>query len=277
MRFPIRQKIALLIVLPTVLILLMVFAIAGHKFQKRSTEDVERQMTELAWRYANQFDGHLREAAQLARSTAAAMEVYSNSTPENLFQLMEQTFKHNQLLFGVGLAFQPGAFQGKDRFGVFVYYDETGALKRSEIGSESYDYTEEKWEWWHAPQKAGTGVWTDPYFDSGTGTVLMSTYSVPFYNKEGEFQGVAFADLALEPLRQLVDSRIASDLNFTILTQSGKYVFHEDPTKILNDSIFDKAKQIGSEEAMQFCVELTSGKSGLLKFRDLETEEEQWI
>ena len=47
-------------------------------------------------------------------------------------------------------------------------------------------------------------VLSPPYFDEGGGEIWMVTWSVPFYNSDGEFRGVATADIAFSQTQELV-------------------------------------------------------------------------
>lgn len=89
-------------------------------------------------------------------------------------------------------------------------------------------------------------IWTDPYVDKGTGTLVISVAS-PIYNTErnNEFVGVLALDISLDKLTELVnDIRIGQTGFASLVNQEGKFLIHNDypfdtpiPVENLKDAV----------------------------------------
>ncbi len=276
MKFSIRSKIILFIIAPIVLIYLVIFGYGLIEMQTRARLDAQREMTELAWHYANQIDAQVREAAQIATSTAAFVETYPGIQTEQIYDQLMANVRLNSLVYGAAMAFAPFEYKSdQSLFSPYVYRGAEG-VRRMDIGIDGYDYTSEQWQWWHAPRNLGQGVWTDPYFDEGAGNVLMATYSVPF-QKDGRFWGVTTVDIELEPVHKMVDPAKSEALDFIIVTGKGQYVYHSDPARIMSDSIFSDAQRLTNPELAELGQRLTSNESGFQEVSGWDTEDRQWV
>ena len=70
------------------------------------------------------------------------------------------------------------------------------------------------WDWYQIPQELGRPMWSEPYFDEGSGNIIMSSFSVPFYrNAAGKetLQGIVEADVSLMWLQDIVQGEDLSD------------------------------------------------------------------
>lgn len=67
-----------------------------------------------------------------------------------------------------------------------------GKLEYADLMSPDYRIDEQ--EWLRAPLRAGTPVWSEPYFDAGGGETWMRTLSVPV-SIDGRIIAVATTDL----------------------------------------------------------------------------------
>ena len=74
MHLSIRHRIVLFTVVPIAVIYAVLLVLSITQFERRARRSAERQMSALADHYADQFDGQLREVAQIAISTARFIE-----------------------------------------------------------------------------------------------------------------------------------------------------------------------------------------------------------
>ena len=61
-------------------------------------------------------------------------------------------------------------------------------------------------DWYLVPKLLGTPYWSEPYFDSGGANVVMTTYSLPLYDGEGNLYAVFTADISLEWFAEKVNA-----------------------------------------------------------------------
>lgn len=95
--------------------------------------------------------------------------------------------------------------------------------------SYAYDGADGTHAWFELPRQKGQPVWSEPYFDEGSGNAWMVTHAVPFYRqKDGLFDGVAFCDVPIAALQQQVQQQNSLQGHYAVVTPGGHFVFHHD-------------------------------------------------
>ncbi|MCP3905972.1 MAG: SpoIIE family protein phosphatase [Planctomycetes bacterium] len=271
-----RAKMIALIALPTLVIYVVVIGTMMIHLREDVRAEVEEEMTRLAANYAARFDGAFREAAAIAITTARMMETAPDLSEERVYAQLRSNVLQNHAVYGAAMAFEPGTFgDGDDLASPYAYRGPNG-IETMNIGRDAYDwYADEQWQWWHAPKKLGSGVWTDPYFDEGAGNVLMVTFSEPF-TRDGRFRGVTTVDIMLPTFKESVGDEILGEHHFVILTASGRYVFSPRSEHIMR-TVFDIVREAGRNELVPIAERLLSGEPGVARLEEWETPEPQWI
>ena len=277
MRFTIRRKLVLFLVVPILVIFGVVIGWGLVSVEKRSVQEVEKHTAELAAHYASELDGRFDAAAQIARSTAIFLAADDRMTADDLFTLLRSNVETNPLVFGAAIAFAPGKSpNGQTLYSPYVYRD-NGGLAAIDIAAESYDYTSGDWEWWSAPVAAGKAMWTRPYFDEGAGNILMATYSSPFY-RDGELIGVATVDIPLTDLQELAGIADLESLDFAIIGRGGEFITHPDPAQIMVDDVFTEASRLDRPDLLELGQRVTAGERGVARLPDwMGTDRRFWV
>ena len=266
-----------LIALPTLLIYVAVLGMTMLHLRNRGREDAARQMTQLANQLAARFDGAFREAAAIATTTSRFMENAPAPSLEQVYAQLTANTLQNPAVYGSAMAFEPDdPSVSADLLSPYVYRGPDG-VARINIGRDVYDwYHDPQWQWWHSPKKAGRGTWCDPYFDQGAGNVLMVTYSEPF-SRNGQFSGVSTVDIMLPTLKQRVGGEILGDLDFFIVTQSGKYVFSPNVDDIMNRTVFDAAQSLQLPALAALGERLVRGDAGIATITGWKSSEPEMV
>ncbi len=262
MQLSIRWKLIISIVFPLVFISGIVMWIALSMIYSYSKERLHEQAMEQARHYAARFDGQFQTVAQVARSTAAFLETQQQVTEQQLYDLLRSNVNQNPLIYGSAIAFKPFAFnRDKELFSPYVYRSESG-LNAIDIGAESYNYTDGQWEWYTRTINEEQAIWTEPYFDIGAGNILMDTFSVPFY-KDGKLWGVATIDIPLDILQKQAGIEQLQNQPFVIVSPSGKFISHHDPSMIMSETIQNQAEDIDDDNFKQISNGILNGENGL--------------
>jgi len=280
----IRGRMLFYFIVPALLIYLAISLINITLLHNSSVQRVEQNMSERARHYADSLDGHLRQVAQVAKTTADIMNNVPSLTTDQLYEQLDSNTRQSNLIYGGAICYAPFRFDSDKRLFCPYVYRGPDTLDQSELSNASlqrmdisngYDYTDPKWEWWSNVHESKEAIWTEPYFDEGAGNILMTTFSAPFY-KDGQFRGVTTIDVALKPLHSFADIGITKKLKFTVLTQMGTVVYGPNSRQI-NKSFFDLAKSQKRNDMLELAKLSLSGKSGMVKIADRNSDKEQWF
>ncbi len=271
MRLSTRWKILFLTVVPITVIYVAIFTFSLVQMKRQARHDVQQYVTELAGRFASEFDADLCEVAQVASSTATFLETCPELKEEQLYGQLRANVSQQELIYGAAVAFEPETFEGRRLFGPYVYRDGEG-LAQLDIAADSYDYTQPEWKWYCVPRKQKRALWTAPYFDKGAGDILMCTHAVPF-SRDGKFWGVTTVDIPLEPLNEKIRVSDAEELDFFVVTSEGQFVYPPKPNQILRDTFSDLAAHYRSRKPPASDLGLTRGFQAMV---DRETGEPVW-
>ncbi len=197
------------------------------------------------------------------------------SQPELVEMALENELRLNPHIVGCGVGFIPDYYRGQGRwFEPYASREEGGGIQVAQIGSASHDYLQA--DWFLNGLEAENGYWTDPYFDEAGAKEMLCSYAMPVKDEEGRTVGVFGADVSLTWLTELVQGigREAGDVGFWddnleendpyafIIGRNGDYLAHPDPTCILDDNIFNRARESGDEKYELLGREMVAGRSG---------------
>ncbi len=244
-------------VVPIALILLVILGAYLVSSTERAVAESERQMATLARTLAQRFDGELQRVAQVAEQTARTVTLLDDLGEAEIYGLLENGVRQDPLIYGAAMGFVAGEFEGRGAFCPYVYRDAIAseALQRLDIAG-AYDYLNDPdIRWWRDPVTQGRPVWSEPYFDEGAGDIMMSTYSVPFYQGD-RLRGVTTIDIPLEPLQVF----IGTDLDVAILSAEGRFIHRTDGIPEGNPTIFQFAS--GRDDVLDIARRMLGGEIG---------------
>ena len=268
-----RRQMMLWIAGPALLICVLVLGLAAIAQFGQSKREVERAMTRLATSYAARLDGYLREAARIADTTARFMSSDLDVPDDAVYVLLENNVRQMRLVYGSCLAFEPGTRRPADELFAPYVFRQGDALERMNIDRNVYDwYRDPEYTWYMRPKELGHEVWSAPYFDTGAGGILMSTYSAPFRHDDS-FGGVCTVDIDLPRLRETVGKEIDEQLDFVILADDGKYVFHPDASRIMARTAFEYLQYDDRARGVPAARRMLSDEPGAVWLDEWDTNE----
>lgn len=201
-----------------------------HDRRSEAHASVYRQAEQAA----RKMDEHLAELPRIAKRLAARLEkrVYDK---QETYSLIEQPFKTNSSLFGIGVAYDK--FKWNPRVKLFgpAALRVNGELKRIRIENK-YDYTipdpvdtrTPRTVWFTEPMKKGA-MWIPSYFGRASRT-LLAGYAEPFYHPDDPLRekspaGTVFVNFSVETVSDLVASLDLGEVGFGFLQEAdGKVV-----------------------------------------------------
>jgi sigma-B regulation protein RsbU (phosphoserine phosphatase) len=214
---------------------------------------------------ARSIDNELISMARIADDSAALLGIAPQFSKKELYALLRANVANHDLVYGAALAFEPFAFEAKTRlFAPYVYDTD---LKSIDLSTLTVDYTEASTPWYSPVKAANTGRWSEPYFDTGAGTLPITTYATPLM-RAGEFVGVATIDVRLDRLSR----RISGQLNgakFMIMSGNGRFVSHYNPQLGLNSSLQETAAQQDNPAYDDIVQKILAGETGFRVINEL--------
>jgi hypothetical protein len=139
----------------------------------------------------------LLEAQTIANGLATAVETGSFKSDE-LQKIIQNTVSRNEQIYGATAGYEPYQFNP----GVYYwspYYNRTvdNTLQYTQLGD--FDYFNQ--EWYFLPKRLQSPTLSPPYRNVSRGNIWITTWSIPFYDNEGNFKGVAATAMPFYSIR----------------------------------------------------------------------------
>ena len=138
-----------------------------------------------------------REFIQEATEELAHNFQYITLDIDDIFTALKNHLRKNSVILGTAFAFSPEIRSSCP----FVLRDKNGFENRDIADEIRYSNT----LWYEVPVKQRKPVWSVPYFDIGKAgeDVLLTTYSIPLFDKNSQLMGVIISDLLLARLEDI--------------------------------------------------------------------------
>ena len=182
--------------------------------------------------------------------------------PDSLWSLACRIVDCNPFVYGTAIALMENYLPQKGRlFSPYAYRDgdRIGTLQ---LGTESYDYPSK--EWFCKPLETGDGYWSEPYFDTGGGEMLMTTYSLPVTDMKGQVAAILTADISLDWFTDLVGSVPDYPGAFSALvSRTGQLMVCPAPALVMKKTIQEVAADMEDSTAVRdIALAMLAGERG---------------
>ncbi|HOW43448.1 MAG TPA: SpoIIE family protein phosphatase [Candidatus Omnitrophota bacterium] len=228
----------------------------------------------LALRTVNKIEIELASVKKTADTVADYLEEGAVSK-ERIERLLKLVVVNNKELYGMGIAFEPYAFDPKSLYFCPYYAKEKSGLVLYNLGAEAYRYF--TLDWYQIPRELGRAVWTEPYFDD----VLMASYSVPFYQASAQgrkLKGIVNADISLQWLTDIVSSvKIFKTGDAYLISRNGMIITHPLKELIMNETVFSVAESRNDPALREIGRRMVRGESGFVPFTSLARNKKSWM
>mgnify|MGYP000983738209 CR=1 FL=1 len=272
-------KLTIFILSGAMLVFCASFAYYYYSTKTIILQNVRERSKDLTTSALYQIESVIDDAEQVPAFLAYIME---NTPPHarQLDQYLKDFVKSSPSVFGSTAAFEPYAFDARNKLYAPYYYRDKDELCFSMLGSGGdYDYF--LMDWYMLPKELGKPVWSEPYFDEGGGDIVMSTYSVPFYRYIAGarfFWGVITADISLEWLQHFVSNiRIYETGKAFLISKNGVLVSAPKRERIMRESIFSLAEELGDPDIRALGKKMISGQEGFARLPNGLFEKPSWI
>lgn len=183
---------------------------------------------------------------------------------ETVIGNMKQMYKTNNYLYGIGIYFEPNAFDGKDaaekgRFTAYVYGD------KNNMSLDLVNDTNK--EWYNRTLAEGKTIFLEPYHDS-VNNQLATTFAYPIFSA-GKTVGVVIIDVALDDIQsylEKLEGNNAEDYK-VLVTDKGLFVANSS-----NKDLIMKNVSEGLADISQYLSAAQSSQENIFRITDKSTK-----
>lgn len=254
----------------TVTALLFIAAICIMAFSSRKL--IQQEASRGAENILKATVSNIEETITSVESSTLSTAWMVNENKDNpgyMYTMTKQLIASNPYIIGSTVAFRPNFYeQYGEYYAPYSYKDEeTGKIISFQMGNEDYDY--HTMEWYQLPYLLKRSGWSEPYYDEGGGEQIMTTFSVPLQDENGEIFAVMTADISLKNLTEQVAQTKPYPNAYTILvSNNASYISHPIGERILNETIFSNALELGDTTLMSLAYKIVGKETGDIEFLD---------
>lgn len=215
---------------------------------------------------------------KIVRNVAIALE-NPDLSDEAMVDLTKGIIEGNESVFGAAIAFEPFGMYEDQLYYAPYSYREDGSIATMMLGNSDYRYFH--LDWYQLPLLLEKPVWTEPYFDSGGGNIIMVTFAVPFYRRYHDTRrvaGVVTADVSLAWLQKYMSNIRLYDSGYaTLLSKNGLIISHPSKELILNQTIFSLSESLDDKQLWEIGRDAVSGGTGFLTRKRYQDQQKSFL
>ena len=236
------------------------------------TESVEENLRADTGESIDRIQIKLAEVRTVADNLAIAIES-GTYNQNNLKTVIENNVIRNQQIFGAAAGYEPDQFEfGLFYWSPYYYRAPDGSIQFTQLGE--YDYFNQ--EWYFLPKRTLAPTLSPPYRNNsrGNGETWVITWSIPFYDKQGEFRGVAAADLEFSEIQETFTDLKFGETGYAFLIDSSGTILgigQEGNQYVpMTDSMFAIANRNAASNWLDLIRNMVNGDTGFMEARDVD-------
>lgn len=188
--------------------------------------------------------------------------------PDSIARIPQRVVSENPVVVGSTMALVPDYNENFPLYAPYATRDlETGEIKMLSLATEEYDYPSQ--EWFVKPLELSDSYWSEPYFDENGGDILMTTFSMPVKDKNGEVAAILTADISLDWLSEYIGKiQVYPNAFNMVISRSGQIMVCPAETLVMNTTVNQFAMESEDYEALDRVNQaMLSGQSGEMPVR----------
>lgn len=243
------------------------------EMQESARENAEAQTR----RVAAEVDQSLQKLMPLAQAVARRILAESWSEPQ-LQAEFERILRGNPDIFGVGVAFEPFAFDPKRRLYAPYLLRRNGQTRWAAV-DEEYDYTEPDYTW-YGDSLDRPPHWNEPYYGQVSQTALLE-YVVPIIDPADQKtpRGLVFISYAQDTVQRHVESLdLGQDGYAFIASRHGRLIAHPIAESVrAGENLFDLAERGNKPRLAAAARRAQTGERGEIEYVSELTGRSSWL
>jgi methyl-accepting chemotaxis protein len=148
------------------------------------------------------ISSELNKHSNIGESIAILTQTsYKNLNKEHFFNLFKEMINTNETTLGAGVWFEPNTYNSSLKyFGPYAYKENNSVTFTDEYSTEEYNYFQ--YDWYKIGSQTKNKIeWSPAYYDE-VSKITMVTTTVPFYDSNNKFLGVATADIDINSIQE---------------------------------------------------------------------------
>lgn len=224
--------------------------------------DAENKTLQLANTVSSKLEGLLKGLTQTPKDLVAVLENAQLSHDE-LKKTLHQLVVQNPALYGLCPAFEPFRFDGKTKFYEPYFYRQKDSLVYVNYDLQPENYFEK--DWYKLPRQASKATWIEPYADSTAGLAIMTTYSIPFYDTQGQLKGIAAADIFLNDFQDYLSAFPVLETGYVFLFSKEKHILaHPNKKYLMVETMETLAKKLNQNILLVLADKIDQEQQGII-------------
>ena len=182
--------------------------------------------------------------------------------PDSMYSIARRLLVNNPNIVGVGIVFKPNYYKSQGKlFEPYAARRTSGEIETSQLASESHDYT--KLEFYIKGLESKNGHWCDPYLDSDGARMMLTTYSYPIYDKNGEAVAVVGADVSLDWLDDYINAQHIYPSSYNIVvSRTGQLIVCPVESLVMRQSLQEATAGMNDTSVASVNQRMMAGESG---------------
>ena len=260
-----RARLLLLIVATLTLeaTAIIQFVFAQREIKQEASRRAESELKSAENRImdvVNQAEAAVRNSIWVAQ--------WCLENPDSLERIPQRVVSENPIVVGSTMALVPGYSKSNPLYAPYATRDlKTGEIRMLSLATEEYDYP--SMEWFTKPLELQDSYWSEPYFDENGGEMLMTTFSMPVKDTNGEVAAILTADISLDWLTDFIgDIKVYPNAFSMVVSRSGQIMVCPVETLVMQTTVDQFALESEDYEALDhFNRAMLSGQSGEMPVR----------
>jgi len=253
-----------------------------YGYERGIVEPLKEELIRRTREAAARIETSLTPARTAAETMARRLDAIDDPREDQLLELLREAIESDESCYGGAIAFEPYAFDPGRRLYAPYLARKNGELAFLRI-EEAYDYTDAEQPWYSSALADGPR-WSEPYFDTSVGDVLMTTYSTIFHEKgetgaAREPLGVVTIDVSMDVIRDIVRSLDLGGMGYSVLlSKEGRFLYHPDENLVLSGTnVLDVAARAEDAYLNALAAKILEGGSGIADHTAPLTGLESWF
>ena len=215
----------------------------------------------------NEIMGVVGQAESAVRNSLWVAE-WCMENPDSLARVPQRIVANNPVVVGSTIALMPGYSKKYPLCAPYAARNpENGEIQTLSLATDDYNYPSQ--EWFTKPLEYQDGYWSEPYYDEGGGNMLMTTFSMPVKDSNGEVAAILTADISLEWLTELMGNiKVYPNAFTTVVSRSGQIMVCPIETLVMSKNVVQFAAESDNSESLNSINEaMLSGQEGEMAVR----------